>query len=91
MQLTFTPGTESRSVFLQTNNDNNVEGQEQLMAGLAVDNNIYPGVTIGRGPASIDILDDDRTQTHNHVFKNCFMILSVFDLLDFCRCDCCFE
>ena len=83
MQLTFTPGTESRSVFLQTNNDNNVEGQEQLMAGLAVDNNIYPGVTIGRGPASIDILDDDRTQNTTMFlrlsYKNCFILLSVFE------------
>ena len=57
--LTFTPGTITRQVLLQTNDDSNVENQEQLTASLSVDNNIYPGVTIGSGPATIDIIDND--------------------------------
>ena len=57
--ITFSPGSESRSVLLRTVEDMDVESQEQLTATLSVDRSLFPGVSIEPESATIDIIDDD--------------------------------
>ena len=57
--ITFRPGTLTQTITVETVNDDIVEVQEQFSASLSVNSAQFPGVTIGTGPATIDIIDND--------------------------------
>ena len=57
--ITFRPGTDTQTIIVSTVNDDDVEVQEQFSASLSVNSAQFPGVTIGTGPATIDIIDND--------------------------------
>ena len=57
--ITFRPGTLTQTIIAETNNDDNLENVEQFLASLLVNIDLYPGVTIGTGPATVNIIDSD--------------------------------